>query len=275
MGVPKLQKKTTPSSVAESTANCGRAIILVGKSGVGKTLLCTQMPNPHFLCDSKEMGIRDLINSKQARNTIPYQRFDTYDDLLYRLREFLRREPQGPETIIVEAITGIQSIIHTHVLQNDFNGVVKEFTSWGAGVRCIETKYAPELISVFESIRNRGYHLVITGHISTDKEENVHGENYAKDFCYCNERLWSQLQPWAEAILFYTIIPDTAKEKTSGQIKSSASTNRRIFTGLNSLNDAKNRWGIDQLIVAEPSAAAAYANLCKVCRLDPKTMNFL
>ena len=253
---------------AEETA---RAIVLVGQQGLGKSSLCSKFPNPVFIHDPHDAGIRDLVAKKVTEaNILPAM--EDWDMLLGTCME-LATEDHPYQTAVFESLTGLERLCFEACCDAEYGGDWSKtgFLSFFTGPSTAAKEYWPLFLSMLDKMRERNIHVVLTGHTEIKTKNNPTGADYDSEITYCDKRIWQCTHKWAESVLMMALSVDVAAKE--GQEKGKADGEEIVMHCTpTAAYAAKNRWDLRYPIPCGESADEAYENLCSVARFDPKTM---
>lgn len=268
----KVLPKTSPN------ATKGKLIVLVGSSGIGKSSICAQFPNPQFICDDKEIGISDLTDYGTVK--LKNQPIFTSDwssllnETTLIIKKLKNNEIQLPATFVYESITGFEQQCFVHVCGAEFNNNWARsgagFYNYSNGPKTCAKKYWPIFTRLLLDIKTLGGIVILTGHTHAKNTPNLHGDDYLTEQCYCDTDLWQNTHAVAEIVAFYTYELSTV---VSGmRIKADADSLRRVLVCHKTpTHSGKNRLGINTKIECGNSPQYAYRNLCVTANLDPTT----
>lgn len=258
----------------------GRGIVLVGKSGIGKTSLCTEFTNGEviFVTDNQETGILDLISGKRVTNISSDQVLVIHNfPNLILAADTLLYEAHGAKTIVFESYTGLEKLCAQHVCETRFGDDwgPAGFTNFQAGPRACANKFWPDFIQKLEQLRVSGFNVVLTCHTTPKMASNVESLDYASEQPYfLYKDLWQHTHKWAESLLFYVYQVSVRKEK-DGKIKAEGGYPMMVCNRTPQY-DAKNKWGIEAPINCDgKSPKDVYLELCSEGRLNPDTLENL
>lgn len=161
-----------------SDAGEGKAIILYGASGIGKTTLASMAPNPIFL--GADDGGRMIVNP-QTGNRLRGMRINSF----LELKEVIAKPELFPEgsTMVVDSITAVQKLAELYTFQtvkvdNRYPTSMEEY-GYGKGYRYLcETMRL--LIPLFDAHKRRGVNILLLAQDANHRVANLEGTDYLK-----------------------------------------------------------------------------------------------
>jgi hypothetical protein len=231
-------------------------ITIYGKSGVGKTSLAKQFPDPLFLLTERPtiMGLKEI---KKPKTLIEY--FNNINELLSM--------PEIPyKTIVIDGLTGLDKLIEQHIFAEEArltNGKSKPKTlaqacgGFGKGFDRARSLHntAKELIDTFNE---RGLGVVYIGHLTTIKHKAPDVEDYDIYSIDMNsEKSRAIYIQDVDAVLF--LKQETFSfELDSGRNSIKSTEKRLIETSLNAGTVSKNRYDMPKELPASFEEIAKY-----------------
>jgi hypothetical protein len=233
-------------------------MILYGPSGIGKTSFGAEFPDVAFIVDPQEKGINDLLKFKQCPTPKSIDVADGWEHLL-KLSEKLARR-RDIRTAVFDSLTGLQQLCHNFHCDKYFKGDWSNegFYSYQAGPKCAAQKDWPELIQMWETIRESGKEIIIIGHSQVRPYKNPDGDDYDKYSPFLEKEAWAAVHRWAPSVIFYK--REVSTRKVGGRHKADEESMKSILCTVQGATwDAKNRYGLEPIILAGNSNAEAYA----------------
>jgi hypothetical protein len=231
-------------------------LLIYGKPGSGKTSTAACAKNPLFLMSPGETGLLTLMSSGILKD-IPYATFQSagkevphptnWNDMLSLLGE-LASDDHDYKTIVVDAISGLDTLCMEHVKRRDYDGEEKKFMAYNKGYDSMVNEWNGFLAALDNIRLSRGVNVILIGHSVVKAAKNPMGEDYDRyEVPLRTDKIWNPTERWVDAILFFGEALDL---KEDGARNKASSATRVIFTGSNPTNMSKNRFGLPPVIRA-------------------------
>lgn len=240
--------------ITRGKINVPPKIVIYGVEGVGKTTLCSKMPNPLFI-DTEQSTYRMDVNRLPAPTT--------WEMLLEEVK-YVYKNPEVCKTLIIDTLDWAEKLAIDAVLaEKQVKGI--EDISYGAGYKYVYEKFG-KLLNGLSMLPNRGIAVVCTAHSIQRRIELPeamgsfdHYELKLQDSPKAS--ISKMVREWPDALLFcnyYTQIIGGAENK-----KGKAMGNKRvIYTNHRPFCDAKNRFGLaEQLDLSYESIASLFEDV--------------
>jgi len=215
-------------------------LIVNAVEGWGKTTLGAYAPRPALLMAPQETGYETLLGVGLVpvidRAAIP-----DWPGLL-NMADWLKDGQH--ETIVLDAMSGMERLCHEHVCQRDFGGDWGEhgFSSYQKGYDVAVADWL-HLVARLDILNQKGKAIVILSHCRIKTFKNPLGPDYDRYSFDVHDKTWSVTAKWADAILFGTFKTVLEKDK-SGKMKPKGGDTRILRTTRSDAFDAKNRYGM-------------------------------
>lgn len=215
-------------------------VIYYGLPGVGKTSTWTCAPKPIFMMMRGETGLLTLIDNGIVQ---PTDHFDDPVESVSQLKEYIKwllDSKHDYKTLVIDALTGYESVINKHTCANHFDGDMSKFNAYQAGykVAATEAEKINDLLDILRVKRRMGIAILAHSKIGTFKIVNdVPYNSYKVD---CHDDMFAVMHKWADMILFAKrriTVATNKKEKT----KVSTEGDLILHTDHSSTHVAKNR----------------------------------
>lgn len=256
----KIKKKPSILTPAPEGSR-GLKIVIYGPPGAGKTSLAAQFPDPLFIVDDQEEGIKDLQEFGLAPKGIETITVDKFADLKEETDNVLTK---GIKTLVLDSLTGMEKLCFLHHCQENFDGDWSRtgFFSFQQGPKNAAKTDWSEYIHTLESISKHGINVVLLAHSATKNNPNPFGADFDKIVPYLDKETWAYTSRWAQAILLFTFQQEVKKER--GETRNKAveeSFSRILHCQPAPQHDAKNRYGLPPYIDAGETPKEAFNNL--------------
>jgi hypothetical protein len=231
-------------------------IVLNAVEGFGKTSTAAHAPNPAILMARGESGYLTLLGAKRVPPH-PAIMLDSWDETLAMV-DSLDEDPQGRQTVVLDALGGFERLCHEKVCKRDFGGDwgEKGFMSFHKGYHQSVGEWL-KLIAKLDRLRERhGIAIIFLSHSLVKSFKNPMGEDFDRYIADCHEKTWGVTHKWADAVLFGNFA--TVVEKKDGKTKGIGGTERRLYSERRDAFDAKNRYGMKPAMVLPDSPLGAW-----------------
>lgn len=245
----------------------GSYVMLLGKTGMGKSSLAGQWPSPIFLCDPTDIGAFHLRERGGIPASVPIQMFNSYTELMMTVRKLCIRDEHPFKTVVIEGIYGLYMMAVPAASERCEQSNTK-FSAYGAGYGEIARVEWSDLNSMITRLVNAGLNVVLTGHTEDKSRPNNSGMDYTVERCNITQNLFVTLARGAEAVICLQSVPSLVAPngdilKTKAKI---TELNHKIVVGpIPGMEAAKNAWCTrEQQIDAGLSPAESFRNLQKL-----------
>ena len=225
--------------------------VIYGVEGVGKTSLAAQLPAPLFL--DMEEGTTQL--------DVARAQIDTADELRNALTA-LAADAQGFQSIIIDSADWAERIACEALLKKSGKRSIEDF-GFGKGFVMLAEEMA-RLLTACDTLVHRGLHVVWIAHAKTSR---VSPPDMIDGFDRYELKMAKQTAPlfkeWADLLLFANFETIIVKGN-DGRVKGEGGKRRLIYTERTAAWDAKNRYGLPEILALEhgtiaPELAAVFA----------------
>lgn len=233
-------------------------IALLGVEGWGKTSIGVNAPGAAIIMARGETGYVTLVNAGRVpvvNSTVA----ESWEGLLALLDQ-IAADPAGIQTLVLDALGGLERLCHEHVCNRDFGG------NWGAdGFSSFMKGYDQSIndwigfLGKLDRINERGVAVWLLSHVGVRNFKNPIGPDFDRYEAACHSKTWGVTHRWADAVLFANFRTITNKAKGEMRTKGIGGTDRVVYTERRDAWDAKNRFGMPEEIDIPGDAAEAYA----------------
>jgi len=234
-------------------------VVLNAVEGWGKTSCGAYAPKPAVIMARGETGYDTLLGVGR----VPYVDatvVETWPALLALLDELLLQEKLPYETLVFDALGGIERLCHEEVCRRDFKGLWddKGFLAYHKGYDVAVTDWI-QFLARLEKLSGKGLAILLLGHTLVKPHRNPEGEDFDRYVCSVHPKTWNSTHQWADAVLFGSflqVVDDsgTRKRGIGGYDRIINCTRRDLF-------DAKNRYGMPDEIEIPDDPAVIWSTI--------------
>lgn len=266
--VPPKPPPATTSAVAAAKmevptlTRLGSRVVFVAVEGFGKTTTGALGPKPVFICTPDEQGYITLL-SRGLVPPLPVMQVRSWLELLASV-EALARDAQGRETIVLDAMAGLEQLCAQHVCTTQYKGDWSKsgYLSFYEGPK-VTARTWPLLLSRLTACARKGVNVLMLGHAKVRRFNAPDGIDYDRYECNVGtEEVWARTKAWAESVLFgnfRAIVETTGRENNTAKAHGKAVAHERILRcQYSAVADAKNTYGL-AAEYAMPDDAAKFA----------------
>ncbi len=247
-GISKPTVNTHRKLTVRQSKKLPPRLVINAVEGWGKTTLGAYAPSPVILMAKGETGYDTLLSAPSSLvPAVPAELVESWLDLLTWLDD-LAVDPQGRETVVLDALGGFERICHQHVCDAEFSGDWGErgFASYQRGYDLAVGEWL-KLLSRLDQLHVNGMAIVLLGHAKIQPFKNPLGPDYDRYVCDVHHKTWAVTNRWADAVLFgkfYTVMENEKKAQRTGKGKAIGGTDRVLYTEQRDAFVAKNRYGM-------------------------------
>ena len=214
-------------------------IMLIGQEGVGKSTAGAQMPNPVFLC-----GESGLVGPQFA-DTPSFTPTSWAESLAFC--EELASNPSGYKTLVIDTLDWIEPMLYTHVVQAAKKNEIKHIEDFGYGKGyVIAQQEARKMLAVLDKVNAAGLAVLILSHSQLKTVKNPEGDDYDHFESKVNTKVAGIFKEWCDAVLFARF--EIYVRKEGMKVKAQGGTERIVQTTHSAAWDAKNRYGLPEVM---------------------------
>lgn len=238
------------------------AIVYNAVEGFGKTTFAAHAPSPAILMARGERGYTTLASAGRVP-TVPNVLLESWGETLAMV-DSLIADPQGIQTLALDAMGGFERLCHEEVCRRDFSNDWSEkgFTAFHRGYEVAVSDWL-QLLQRLDTLRQKqGMTLVLLSHCKVKTFKNPLGSDYDRYVSDVHEKTWAVTAKWADAVLFgnfYSVVKGTNDVMKKG--KGIGGTDRVVYTERRDGFDAKNRYGMPESIDLPADPAATWSSI--------------
>jgi hypothetical protein len=214
-------------------------IMLIGQEGVGKSTAGAKMPNPVFLC-----GESGLVGPQFA-DTPSFTPTSWYEALAFC--EELASNPSGYKTLVIDTLDWIEPMLYAHVVAAAKKNEIKHIEDFGYGKGyVIAQQEARKMLAVLDKVNAAGMAVLILSHSQLKTVKNPEGDDYDHFESKVNTKVAGIFKEWCDAVLFARF--EIYVRKDGMKVKAQGGTERIVQTTHSAAWDAKNRYGLPEVM---------------------------
>lgn len=214
-------------------------IMLIGQEGVGKSTAGAQMPNPVFLC-----GESGLVGPQFA-DTPSFTPTSWAESLAFC--EELASNPSGYKTLVIDTLDWIEPMLYAHVVAAAKKNEIKHIEDFGYGKGyVIAQQEARRMLAVLDKVNAAGLAVLILSHSQLKTVKNPEGDDYDHFESKVNTKVAGIFKEWCDAVLFARF--EIYVRKDGMKVKAHGGTERIVQTTHSAAWDAKNRYGLPEVM---------------------------
>ena len=217
-------------------------VVVNAVEGWGKTSLVAHAPDAAILMASGETGYETLLGAGLVPS-VPAARIAKWSELLGTL-DSLIEDHSGVKVLALDAMGGFERLCHEHVCIKEFGGEWGDrgFNSYQKGYEQSVTHWL-SMLSRLDRLWDAGITIVILSHCRIKTFKNPLGSDYDRYVSDTHDKTWAATAKWADAILFGNFLWVVDKKG-----KGVGGTDRVVYTERRDSFDAKNRYGMNEII---------------------------
>ena len=214
-------------------------IMLIGQEGVGKSTAGAKMPNPVFLC-----GESGLVGPQFA-DTPSFTPTSWAEALAFC--EELASNPSGYKTLVIDTLDWIEPMLYAHVVAAAKKNDIKHIEDFGYGKGyVIAQQEARKMLAVLDKVNAAGMAVLILSHSQLKTVKNPEGDDYDHFESKVNTKVAGIFKEWCDAVLFARF--EIYVRKDGLKVKAQGGTERIVQTTHSTAWDAKNRYGLPEVM---------------------------
>jgi hypothetical protein len=254
------------SGVTTQARRLPNRVVLHAVGGWGKTSFAAQIPGAIFLMVGQETGLWTLMEAGQVPEKVPHfpQPAGTIQDLHAAIRALLT-EDHSYKALVIDAITGVETLLHELVCKSKFGGDWDSFNQFGSEQAFKQVGAAWEdILRQLDILREKGMGIFLISHSRVVNFKNPEGPDYER-WQSLTKYSWERVFQWSDITLFGSFeqtIAKRDKRKSDAETKGKVTGGevRVLHTERRGAFDAKNRHNLPPEIECGNTAQEAWAN---------------
>ncbi|MBI5724629.1 MAG: ATP-binding protein [Planctomycetes bacterium] len=264
---PTVATGTHPRFSRITPAKVGHRVVLIGVEGWGKTSAAAHAGKVAIVECRDETGYETLLSAGRVPSVDAVQ-VKAWPDLLAVIAD---AAGGGYDVLAIDALSGAERLCHEAVCARDFNGEWGE-RGFGAYMRGYDLSVTDWLamLARLEAVRQNGTHVVLLSHAKVVTTKNPMGADYDRFSSDVHHKTWACTHKWADAVLFGTfetiVITGPQEARKSEQLrrgKGIGGTSRVLYTERRDAFDAKNRFGMPEVLDIPNDPAQVWQTIMK------------
>lgn len=251
---PKRGPQDWSALVKKTGSGLPSRIVVYGTEGVGKTSWAAHAPSPIFLMAKGETGLETLIDNNQLGDVPHFPETSSFEEACDQI-DWLANSKHEYKTLVLDTLNGLEQLVYDHVCKRDYGGVWEKFCDYGKG-------YGPSakewriMLSKLDRVREAGAMVLGLAHAKVSRFVNPEGGDFDRYQADLRDSMWGLTSKWADAILFMNFFVEVNPEERKGR----GGQQRVIHPVHHAAYDAKNRFGLEEMIPMGTDGASGWAN---------------
>lgn len=222
-------------------------IMMIGVEGVGKSTAGASMPNPVFICGEDGLVGNQFANVASFTPTNWKDVLAFCDELATTKTEF--------KSVVIDTLDWIEPLLYSATCEKYGKGKVAHIEDFGFGKGyLLAQSEARQLLVRLDRLNDAGFSILILAHSQIKNFQNPTGDNYDRYEPKVNQKIVGVFKEWCDAVLFAQFDMYTAKDGGFGKAKAYGGQNRIVQTTHSASWDAKNRFGLPDVMALDMSA---------------------
>lgn len=214
-------------------------IMMIGVEGVGKSTAGAAMPNPIFVCGENGL-VGDQFGDVNSFNPSSWAEVIEFVDEL-------AKNANGFQSIVIDTLDWLEPLLYQHVVAKANKKDIQNIEDFGYGRGYVLAQSeARQLLARLDRLNRNGFGVLILAHSQIKTFNNPNGENFDRYEPKVNLKIGGLFREWCDCVLFAEF--DMYTEKDGQRYKAFGGQNRIVHTTHSSAWDAKNRYGLPEIM---------------------------
>lgn len=233
-------------------------VVLYGVEGIGKTTFASKFPKPLFL---------DLDNGSARLDVDRVQGIPDWNSLIEVVQSFAQSTDNPYDTLVIDTADAAARLCESYIINTKVTSRTKELKSiedipYGKGYKMLAEEFS-RLLVWLETCIDQGYNVVLLAHAMmrtvTQPDDDGNYDHWELKLPGSSvNKLGPLVKEWSDLLLFAdykTILVDT---KDGFGKKKARGGKRVMYTTHTPFADAKNRFGLDDVMEFEYEKIAKF-----------------
>lgn len=247
-GARPVGARMTLGAVQRGVVQAPARVLLYGPEGIGKTTFGARAPAPIFLGTEDGFGLLDVARFPEPRS---------WAEVLEALRA-LETEDHAYRTLALDSLDWLEPLCWRHVCGAAGKPDIEAF-GYGKGYVAALDEWRVLLAALERVRRAKRMHVVLLAHAHVKPYRNPEGDDYDRFTLKLHEKAAGVLKEWCDAVLFANFGGVVVDKAQNGKGKAIGTPVRQLYTTRRASFDAKNRYGLPEVLPLEWAAFEAAA----------------
>lgn len=232
-----IPSRMSLSAVVKGKQETPTRVVLYGTEGVGKSTFGASAPSPIFL--GAEDGTAQL-------DVVRFPAPEAWQEVLDAVR-LLTEETHPYQTLVVDTLDWAEPMLWAHICKRDNKANVEEY-GYGKGYVAALDEWRVFLSALERLRRAKPMHLVLVAHSWIKPFKNPEGEDFDRYEMKLHNKAAGLMKEWADAVLFANYETLATKDSKTKRVRGVDTGARLLFTQRRAAYDAKNRYGLPEVL---------------------------
>jgi len=243
----------------------GLKTIITGSEGCGKTSTLAYFKDPIYIVTAGEQSLSTLQKSGAIPPTKSFPPVATLMMLLEMIRQLIK-SPKKVETLVIDALDGIEALVKDHVIKEKFNGKVESFMDYGRGWPHVSDNWR-YLLQLLDELADQGTHVVIIAHLEVKRFSDPDWPDYDRWQPAAHKSIWPLTGRWSDNIFMISYLQHVTDGERGNKSKARGTSERIVYCTPGPARVCKNRFNLDDMYSLGTSPEAAAKVLKKILSL--------
>ena len=227
-------------------------VVVYGCEGVGKSTFASQFPGVVFIDTEGSTTHMDVARTDPPQN---------WDELMSQVKWFTQNTDKIG-TLCIDTLDWAEKMAIKDVCQKKKINSIEDIP-YGKGYVLVKDRFS-DLLDELDKIRDKGVHIILTAHAQVRKFEQPDEMGSFDRFALkLNEKNISpMIKEWSDLLLFANYKTDIVTDGDGKTKKARGGKKRVMYTQHSACWDAKNRFGLDDMLPFDFSEIAHLFGEC-------------